>query len=404
MKSLSTTLARMIAFPIVLKWPHVIVLLMILVVPFHAEATLLTFDELPSQPVDGLSYQGITFGFSVGGSASTDAYYHGYGPVRTTYVTDPSLEGNSAGSLSLQFAVPTNTLNFGLAINNVGNFSSGARVQLFDSNNAFLGTRDLNTSSVTTNPAIAPFSSGEFNYFGPQISRAIIQPNSNIANRFALDNLAFNAIPLSNHDLFVSGFNALATNQAMSTPFTSRQQLLDSQQVALTIADTTLTAAQGTGTLQQDRVRHVDINQVFEVVMDLQGLMQSLLDLSVDPFLPAIFCPQGNCLFPVITGDRIIRASSYEVFDYDLPIQVGVNDLAFFHPGDRYIVNSSVLGFTPSFSMFEVSNITGTTVDMYVRNMSEIPEVVPEPPTLFLVGAGLAILGIFSRRIRLSGQ
>ena len=92
------------------------------------------------------------------------------------------------------------------------------------------------------------------------------------------------------------------------------------------------------------------------------------------------------------------------MFDYDLPIQVGVNDLAFFHPGDRYIVNSSVLGFTPSFSMFEVSNITGTTVDMYVRNMSEIPEVVPEPPTLFLVGAGLAILGIFSRRIRLSGQ
>ena len=34
-------------------------------------AFTLTFDELPKQSVDGLSYNGITFGFEVGGNPST---------------------------------------------------------------------------------------------------------------------------------------------------------------------------------------------------------------------------------------------------------------------------------------------------------------------------------------------
>ena len=40
-----------------------------------ASAFSLSFDELPMQPVDGLSYQGVAFGFTVGGVNSTDAYY-----------------------------------------------------------------------------------------------------------------------------------------------------------------------------------------------------------------------------------------------------------------------------------------------------------------------------------------
>src|SRR5262249_3375462 len=80
----------------------------------HTDSKKLTFDELPFQPVDGLSYKGVTFGFTVNGQPSTDANYHSFGPGKLTYVQDPSLEGNTLGTLTLTFAKPTTVLQFGL--------------------------------------------------------------------------------------------------------------------------------------------------------------------------------------------------------------------------------------------------------------------------------------------------
>ena len=79
-------------------------------------AVNLEFDELPYQTVDGLSYGGVTFGFSIAGSPSTDAHYNAIGPGMLTYVQDSSLEGNAQGILTLDFADPTHMLEFGLAL------------------------------------------------------------------------------------------------------------------------------------------------------------------------------------------------------------------------------------------------------------------------------------------------
>src|SRR4030042_1041498 len=74
-------------------------------------AFTLTFDELPTQSVDGLSYNGITFGFKVGGNPSTDATYNAIGPGTLTYLQDPTLEGTPAGILILDFATPHYTIH-----------------------------------------------------------------------------------------------------------------------------------------------------------------------------------------------------------------------------------------------------------------------------------------------------
>src|SRR2546422_83360 len=76
-------------------------------------ATTLTMDELPFQPVNGLTFKGVTFHFSISGNPSTDANYHASNGGIGTYVQDPSLEGNSLGVLTLDFATPVSGLQFG---------------------------------------------------------------------------------------------------------------------------------------------------------------------------------------------------------------------------------------------------------------------------------------------------
>ena len=78
-------------------------------------AVTLDFTELPNQPVDGLSYMGVTFGFAIASIPSLDAEYNKGGPGSITFVQDPSLEGNAAGILTLDFATPTSMLEFGVA-------------------------------------------------------------------------------------------------------------------------------------------------------------------------------------------------------------------------------------------------------------------------------------------------
>jgi len=84
----------------------------------NSEAAItLNFSELPNQPVDDLSYMGVTFRFAVGGTPSFDAYYNSTGPGTTVFLEDPSLEGNAEGILTLEFAPePTDKLQFGVAL------------------------------------------------------------------------------------------------------------------------------------------------------------------------------------------------------------------------------------------------------------------------------------------------
>lgn len=156
----------------------------------QAAVTTLDFTELPFQPVDGLSYMGVTFAFTIGGGHAMDASYHASGPGATTFVQDPSLEGDATGILTLDFTPrPTDQLQFGVVLNNFAPMMPGFTVELFDTGLVSLGTTPVNTD------LLGSFTEGQFTYSGSPISRAIIDFNEKLADRFALDNLKFNPVP-----------------------------------------------------------------------------------------------------------------------------------------------------------------------------------------------------------------
>ena len=154
-------------------------------------ASTLTFDELPLQSVDGLSYEGVTFGFTVGGSPSTDAYYGGdIGPDPITYLQGKSLEGTARGILTLDFASPTNLLEFGIAMNTITPATGAYTVELFDKSLGSIGIISENMYPLIH------WSEDKFSYSGTLVSRAAISFNGQYATRrFAVDNLSTNTIP-----------------------------------------------------------------------------------------------------------------------------------------------------------------------------------------------------------------
>ena len=151
-------------------------------------AVTLTFDELPTQPVNGLSYKGVTFGFTIDGNPSTDAVYSDVGPGLITFLQDTTLEGNSAGILTLDFAQPTDMLQFGIALNSFYPAMPAYNVQLFGESLAWVANLSQNTYPLIV------WSEDLFSYSGTPITRAIIDFNEQAAGRFALDNLTHNPV------------------------------------------------------------------------------------------------------------------------------------------------------------------------------------------------------------------
>ena len=154
-----------------------------------ASAVTLTMGELPNQPVNALSFSGVTFHFTIGGIGSTDASYNAINGGIEHFVQDPSLEGNSTGVLTLDFAAPTSGLQFGVARSIIGPLSPGLQVSLFDAGLAPLGSFNVNTTVFTN------FSEGQFTS-ALTIGRAVLTfPNAVGAARFAIDNLTFTPVP-----------------------------------------------------------------------------------------------------------------------------------------------------------------------------------------------------------------
>jgi hypothetical protein len=159
----------------------------------HANATTITFDELPYQSVDGVSYNGVTFHFSIGGVTSTDAFYDSTGPGVTQYLNDPSLEGNASGSLRLDFVTPQTSLIFGVGLSTGQNVLSGLHVALLGSGGSPVGSSSLDllvgTSFIAEN---------RYTYSGPAFSSAVLSFNNSAAPRFAIDNLTYtpSAVPV----------------------------------------------------------------------------------------------------------------------------------------------------------------------------------------------------------------
>ena len=152
-------------------------------------ASTLTFDELPYQSVDGLSYGGVTFGFTVGGSPSTSAYYGAIGPGTLTYLQDEALTGDARGILTLDFDSPISQLEFGLALSTRQSVGGAYRVELFDQSLVSTGTFLQSTTPLVY------WSEGQFTYSGTLISRAVVDLNQSYARHFAIDNLTTSSVP-----------------------------------------------------------------------------------------------------------------------------------------------------------------------------------------------------------------
>ena len=170
----------------------IVTALLILGSVHSARAGLIVFNELPNQVANGLTFNGVRFGFTIGGVVSTDARFGASGPGNQTHVQDPSLEGNARGVLSLDFIQPVSALSFGVGISSMAALSPGFTVQLFDPSLALLGTFPINAPPAPT------FSGASFLYMGAPVRRASLSFNSTPANpggRFAFDNLDFSSIP-----------------------------------------------------------------------------------------------------------------------------------------------------------------------------------------------------------------
>jgi hypothetical protein len=156
-------------------------------------AVTLNFSELPNQPINGLSYMGITFHFGIGGNPSSDAEYNSFGPGITTFLEDPTLEGNADGVLTLEFTPePTDELQFGVALLTRDPLDPGFTVELFDTNLFSLGVIPVSTSPLVE------FTEGQFTYRGTPIRQAVVDFDENSAERFAMDNVAFRPVGPSN--------------------------------------------------------------------------------------------------------------------------------------------------------------------------------------------------------------
>src|SRR5205085_4385421 len=124
----------------------------------YAQTQTLTFTELSPRPVNGLTFRGVTFGFTISSVGSTDATYNALDGGIGTFVQDPSLEGNANGVLTLTFAQPTQVVSFGIARDTVAPLTPGATVQLFDANGNLI-------QSTAVNLFPAPiFVEGQFTY------------------------------------------------------------------------------------------------------------------------------------------------------------------------------------------------------------------------------------------------
>lgn len=154
----------------------------------RAEPVTLTFTELSSRPVNGISLAGLTFGYTINGQASTQATYGATIPGSTTNVKPPALVGNTQGVLTLDFAGATTGLSFGIAFNSFNTLAPGLTLQLFDASLRPLSTTDIRTLSTNS------FTEALFSLSNTLIGRAVLTFNQNVST-FALDNLSFNTVP-----------------------------------------------------------------------------------------------------------------------------------------------------------------------------------------------------------------
>ena len=173
-----------------------------------AWAATIAFDELPAQAVNGLTFQNVSFKFSLAGVPSTDATFNSnaLGANTTLNLQSPTLEGNASGLLTLDFAQPISIFSFDLARLTSQNLP-GATVSLFDSSLTEFAVTPVSVAKIAT------FSEGHFAYTGgTAVRRAVLSFPAAAGPRFAIDNLISSVIPEPGSMLFGLGLAAFCAS------------------------------------------------------------------------------------------------------------------------------------------------------------------------------------------------
>lgn len=155
----------------------------------RADITL-TFDDgelARDTTVDGLTFRGFTFDFA--GPAPGDAFFNSsvfrLTAADSLRLTGGVLEGDSAGVLTIDFARPTDILEFDVLLTALTTVDPGFTVTLFDASLTPLGTTSLAVAPLVTDG----FAEARFVLAGgPAVGRVVIDFDNN-SGRFALDNL-----------------------------------------------------------------------------------------------------------------------------------------------------------------------------------------------------------------------
>lgn len=194
---------------------------------------LVTCDELPPQPTDGVHVNGVRFyTYGEGGGGGGDApgvssIYGDEGPGIGAYVQDPSIvtyNDYDYTVVGMEFDTPTSNLQFGIALDEFGTLPEGAFVDLYAENEDLIATIPISTSSVIA------FSEGLFNYNGPPVKFAEVYTDYDI-DAYAVDNIRFGSLitrklatgegvtPPVNGSRYTAVLNARATSVAHGSGF-----------------------------------------------------------------------------------------------------------------------------------------------------------------------------------------
>jgi hypothetical protein len=145
-----------------------------------ADTVTLTMDEVPFQPINGLTVtkggESFTFLDPIG-----TLFYNSFGPGQVTFVQDPSIQG-PLQSFDVAFSVPVTSIQFGLAELAVSPLT-GAQVTLSSG------------AALLFNLSLAdPFAEGQFTYSGSPVTGFHLTPAPG-GFALAFDNLTVTLVP-----------------------------------------------------------------------------------------------------------------------------------------------------------------------------------------------------------------
>ena len=149
----------------------------------EAAITTITMDELPTQPINGLTLKGATFHDTAG------ATFNSPNGGQQTFTQDPTILGFTTDVITVDLAQPSPFVQFGMSLSFTGPLTPGFSVELFDSSLVSLGITSVNTSVLPGDV----FSEGQFTHAGALVSRLVITFPANSAVQFGFDNLSFEA-------------------------------------------------------------------------------------------------------------------------------------------------------------------------------------------------------------------